>query len=67
MLKSLAFALLTSLKAEPHALPYSDGLYVGAGVETTDASVLGSPFEPSTISLKLEDVAMKGNMKMDTV
>lgn len=40
---------------------------MAAGLETTDASVLGSPFQPESILLKAEEVSMQGNIKMDVV
>ena len=32
-------------------LKYRDGLFVGAGIESSDASVHGSPFDANTVVL----------------
>jgi len=62
MIKSLIFSVVSA-----NLLNYQDGYYVGAGLETSDASLVGSPFDPSTIVLKDKEVSMKGNIKMDVV
>ena len=59
--------LLLNSKADPNTINYKDGLYVAAGFESSDASILGSPFNPSSIRLKEAEVSMKGNIKMDIV
>lgn len=68
MIKSLFVLLLGAAQgANPNLLRRRDGLYVGAGIEAQDASVLGSPFDQSSVVLKQEDVSMKGSIKMDVV
>lgn len=62
MIKTLILSVVSA-----NLLNYQDGFYVGAGLETTDASLVGSPFDPSSIILKDKEVSMKGNIKMDVV
>jgi hypothetical protein len=64
----MKFALLVSFVcANPNILLYKDGLFVGAGIENSDASVMGSPFEPSSINMKNEELSMQGRIAMDIV
>jgi len=63
----LASPILAAVSAGTNTIAYRDGLYVAAGIETTDASVMGSPFDPASIKLKAEEVAMEGSIKMHVV
>ena len=66
-MRLLLLSSLSFLAASSNTIAYRDGLYVAAGIETSDASVMGSPFDPGSIRLKDEEVSMQGSIKMHVV
>ena len=59
----MIFLILNLVSA--NILKYRDGLFVGAGIESSDASVHGSPFDPSSVTLNDQELSMEGKLTID--